>query len=118
MHFEDLCGGGDLLVNWEASPGILKPSDYVERWRIMLWEKAFLSFLHPNIKPPFLKSTRLDNVPSADLAIKRLLYRFVFCFIIFFEILFILNTLHFSYVLYHMCNCFTFIFFYFSVVGM
>ena len=83
MHFEDLCGGGDLLVNWEASPGILKPSDYVERWRIMLWEKAFLSFLHPNIKPPFLKSTRLDNVPSADLAIKRLLYRFVFCFIIF-----------------------------------
>ena len=40
MHFEDLGGGGgDLLVNWEASPGILKPSDYVERWRIMLWEK-------------------------------------------------------------------------------
>lgn len=85
MHFEDLCGGGNLLVNWEASPGILKPSDYVERWRIMLWEKAFLSFLHPNIKPPFLKSTKLDNVPSADLAIKRLLYRLVFCFIIFLE---------------------------------
>lgn len=85
MHFEDLCGGGNLLVNWEASPGILKPSDYVERWRIILWEKAFFSFLHPNIKPPFLKSTRLDNVPSADLAIKRLLYRFVFCFIIFLE---------------------------------
>ena len=36
MHFEDLCEGGDLLVNRVASPGKLKPLDYVERWRIML----------------------------------------------------------------------------------
>jgi hypothetical protein len=61
----------------------------------MMWEKTFLSFLHPKIKSPFFKSTRLDNVPSVD-------HRDYFtglCFVLsFFE-----NSIHSQYSTFFLC---------------
>lgn len=76
-HFEEICAGGGISVDWEASPGILKPAEYLERWRMILWDKAFLSFLHPSLKPPFLKSTRFEDAALTDIAVKRVLYRYI-----------------------------------------
>jgi hypothetical protein len=75
VEFEKLSKSGTITVDWNASPGIMHPSDYVEKWRLILWEKAFLVFVHPNVRPPFLKGTNLDGLPQADLVIQRLLYR-------------------------------------------
>ena len=65
-------------INWNASGGIKKPSDYVESWRILLWDKAFQLFLNPLAKPAFLKSYMFEKHPGAPLAVKRVSYRYVF----------------------------------------
>ena len=65
-------------INWNASGGIKKPSDYVESWRILLKDKAFQSFLNLSAKPAFLKSSVFEKHPGALLAVKRISYRYVF----------------------------------------
>ena len=65
-------------INWNASGGIKKPSDYVESWRILLWDKAFQPFLNPSAKPAFLKSFVFEKHPGAPLAVKRVSYQYVF----------------------------------------
>jgi len=75
VEFEKLCNSGALSVDWNSTPGIMHPSDYVEKWRMILWEKAYPIFLHPSVKPAFVKGTNLDNLPKAKLVIQRLLYR-------------------------------------------
>ena len=54
----------------------MKPSEYVESWRILLWDKAFQPFLHPAANPPFLKGSTFEDHPGAPLAEKRVLYRY------------------------------------------
>lgn len=76
-EFDKLCDSGALTVNWNASPEIMRPSDYVEKWRMILWEKAFMAFLHQSVKPAFLKGSNFDGLEKSELLIQRLLYRFV-----------------------------------------
>ena len=76
LEFEKLCNSGEISVDWNATPGIMRPSEYVEKWRMILWEKAFMVLIHPSVKPPFLKGTNLDGLPKADLLTQRLLYGF------------------------------------------
>ena len=64
-------------MNWNASGGIKKPSDYVESWRILLWDKAFQPFLNPAAKPAFLKSSTFEKHPGALLVVNRVFYRYV-----------------------------------------
>ena len=63
-------------IDWNASGGIMKPSDYVESWRILLWDKAFQPFLNSAAKPLFLKGSTFEDHPGAPLAEKRVLYRY------------------------------------------
>jgi hypothetical protein len=50
--------------------------DYVEKWRMILWEKAFMEVVHPSVKPPFVKGSSFDNLEKADHITQWLLYRF------------------------------------------
>jgi len=74
-EFEKLQVSGAVTVDWNATPGIMRPSDYVEKWRMILWEKAFMVFVHPTVKPPFLKGSTFDGLQQADHITQRLLYR-------------------------------------------
>lgn len=61
------------IGNFEFSTSVLSLSDYIEKWRILLWGKAFLPILKGN--PPFTKSIQLRKIPQGDPIIKRVLYR-------------------------------------------
>ena len=60
--------------NIEFSTSTLSLPDYIEKWRILLWGKAFFPILKGN--PLFTKSTQLRNISQGDSTIKRVLYRF------------------------------------------
>jgi hypothetical protein len=62
------------IGNIESTTSALSLPDYIEKWRILLWGKAFLTIMKGN--PPFTKSTQLTKIPEADSIIKRVLYRF------------------------------------------
>jgi hypothetical protein len=32
-------------IDWDASETIMRPLEYVEHWRIVLWDKAFKPYL-------------------------------------------------------------------------
>lgn len=61
-------------IHWEAAPDILKTGDYVERWRIALWEKAFIPFFKGGTS--FTKKSQLEDMPTGIQAIKRVLFRY------------------------------------------
>jgi hypothetical protein len=58
-------------VNWRND--ILKASDYVEKWRVMLWDKAFFTLIR--VVPSFSKGTKLLDFPFGEITMKRVLYR-------------------------------------------
>lgn len=62
------------IGNIESTTSVLSLSDYIEKWRILLWGKAFLTIMKGN--PPFTKSIQLTKVPEAESIIKRVLYMF------------------------------------------
>ena len=66
------------MVDWDSPIGILGPKEFVDRWRILLWEKAFLPFLSPAKGAKFVKGTDLRAFDGGEQAIKRVLYM---CFI-------------------------------------
>ena len=61
------------IGNIEFNTSVLSLPDYIEKWRILLWGKAFLTIMKGN--PPFTKSTQLTKIREADSIIKRVLYR-------------------------------------------
>ena len=63
----------DEMGNIEFNTGALSLPDYIEKWRILLWEKTFMTIMKGN--PPFIKFTQLTKVPGVDSIIKRILYR-------------------------------------------
>jgi hypothetical protein len=60
---------GNIAFNVDTLP----LPDYIEKWRVLLWEKAFLTIMRGN--PSFIKSTQLTKMPKGDSVIKRVLYR-------------------------------------------
>lgn len=74
--FEDICKAENLVIKWKATPGILRPDAYVESWRILLWDKAFPTFLGRRAEKPFDKKSDFTNFPGAADAVKRVTYRY------------------------------------------
>ena len=66
------------MVDWDSLVGILEPKEFVDRWRILLWEKPFLPFFSPAKGAKFVKGMDLRAFDSGEQAIKCVLYR---CFI-------------------------------------
>lgn len=54
-------------------PDVLKPSQYVEKWRVLLWDKAYIPLIRAG--PPFTKGSKLRTFKFGSIAINRVLYR-------------------------------------------
>ena len=62
-------------IDWDASETILRPREYVDHWRIVLWDKAFNPYLGNKPDIPFAKGDNLLEFEEGALAIKRVAYR-------------------------------------------
>jgi hypothetical protein len=62
-------------IDWDASETILRPREYVDHWRILLWDRAFKPYLGDKPDIPFSKGDNLLEFEEGALAIKRIAYR-------------------------------------------
>lgn len=62
-------------IDWDASETILRPREYVDHWRIVLWDKAFNPYLGDKPDIPFAKGDNLLEFEEGALAIKRVAYQ-------------------------------------------
>ena len=61
------------IENIEFNTSTLSLPDYIEKWRILLWDRIFLTIMKGN--PPFTKKFQLIKIPESDSIIKRVFYR-------------------------------------------
>lgn len=71
-----MCKAEELDINWNASPDVQRPGDYVESWRILLWDRAFPAFLGSKAKKTFDKKTIFTKFPGTEDVVKRVIYRY------------------------------------------
>jgi len=57
------------IPNLEA---VLMPEDYVEKWRLLLWDKAFDAYLGPKASPRFIKGSHIDKIVGGGLTKKKI----------------------------------------------
>lgn len=69
----DILQAHPMPIVWDDK--ILRPSDYIEFWRLSLWQQAYLAFLSPNCNPKFTRATDLQKFDNGKLAINLLVYR-------------------------------------------
>jgi hypothetical protein len=69
--FENECSGD---IDW-ISAEILQPSNYVEHWRLILWDKAFRVYFDGKGDLKFVKGLDLTKFNEGPVAIKRVAYR-------------------------------------------
>ena len=62
-------------IDWDASETILRPREYVDHWRIVLWDKAFNPYLGDKPDIPFAKGDNLLEFEEGAPNIKRVAYR-------------------------------------------
>ena len=62
-------------IDWDASETILRPREYVDHWRIILWDKAFKPYLGDKPNIGFAKGDNLLEFEEGSLAVKRVAYR-------------------------------------------
>ena len=65
----------DSLSGDIASDTILRPCEYVDNWRIFLWDRAFKPYLGDNPDINFAKGDNLLEFEEGALAIKYVTYR-------------------------------------------
>jgi hypothetical protein len=75
--FRQHCVSERMEVDWSV-PGVRQPDDYVDCWRILLWDKAFVQFFGQNNKKLYSKKSVFKDYPGAESALKRVLYRCVY----------------------------------------
>jgi hypothetical protein len=69
--FENECS---VDIDW-ISADILQPSNYVEHWRLILWDKAFRVYFDDKGELKFVKGLDLMEFVEGPIAIKRVAYR-------------------------------------------
>ena len=62
--------------NWDASEGVLRRKDHIEKWRILLWNWAFLPLFAVKASLKFTKGTELRKMDGGTKIINRCLYRY------------------------------------------
>ena len=67
--FENKCS---VDIDW-ISTEILQPSNYVEHWRLILWDKAFRVYFDDKVDLKFIKG--LTDFKEGPITIKRVAYR-------------------------------------------
>ena len=63
-------------INWDASRGILRPKDYIDKWRILLWDMAFLPIFVAKGNLKFTKGTELNKMDDGKKIINRAMFRY------------------------------------------
>lgn len=76
-EFDSLIKNSELVLS-NVDTDLLTLKDYLEKWRIQIWEHGFFNFFKGKI--PFIKSSVFAEHPGTSQAVQRLLYRFVFYF--------------------------------------
>jgi hypothetical protein len=69
--FENECSGD---IDW-ISLEILQLSNYVEHWRLILWDKAFRVYFDDKGELKFVKGLDINEFDEGPIAIKRVAYR-------------------------------------------
>ena len=60
--------------DWNAFGGVLRPGEFVDWWRIVFWNKAFIPFFEAkDLK--FIKGSHLLEFVDGRMAIKQVVYR-------------------------------------------
>ena len=73
--FENQC---PFDIDWDATPGILKPTEYVEHWRVIVWDKAFRVYFDEKAELKFTKGVNILEFEEGPIAVKRVAYRYAF----------------------------------------
>ena len=82
-EFASVEGSYPRSIDWNASGGVLKLGEFVDRWRIVLWDQAFLPFFTSKTSKDskdskdskFVKGSTLLKFPRGPMAIKCVVYR-------------------------------------------
>ena len=74
---EDIFKAENLDIDWRAFPDVQQPGDYVESSRIMLWDKAFPTFIGKKAEKPFDKKSNFAKFPGTAEVVKRVIFRYV-----------------------------------------
>ena len=70
--FENECS---VEIDWSSAEDIYQPANYVEHWRLNLWDKAFLVYFDDKGDLKFIKGLDLMDFKEGPIAIKRVAYR-------------------------------------------
>ena len=62
-------------IDWGSTKDILQPANYVEHWRLILWDKAFLVYFDDKGDLKFVKGLNLLEFEEGPIAIKRVAYQ-------------------------------------------
>ena len=76
-------------IDWRSVENILQPANYVEHWRILLWDKAFRVYFDGKGELKFVKGIDFMEFEKGPIAIKRVAYWYSFDFS------FLLHCFHF-----------------------
>ena len=76
-EFDSLIKNSELVLTNDNTE-LLSMKDYIEKWRIQIWDHGFFNFFRG--KSPFIKNSLFAEHPGTQLAVQRLIYRFVFYF--------------------------------------
>jgi hypothetical protein len=71
----NICKDENIVVDWTIQ-GVRKPSDYVESWRILLWDKAFIPFFGNKDQKLYTKKSIFKEFPGTESAVRRIVYRY------------------------------------------
>jgi hypothetical protein len=58
-----------------SAPVTLQPSNYVEHWRLILWDKAFRVYFDDKGELKFVKGLDINEFDEGPIAIKHVAYR-------------------------------------------
>jgi hypothetical protein len=70
--FENEC---TVDIDWASSEDLMQPANYVEHWRLILWDKAFRVYFDDKGELKLLKGINLMEFGEGPIAIKRVAYR-------------------------------------------
>ena len=62
-------------IDWGSIEDVLQPANYVEHWRLDLWDKAFRVYFDDKGQFKFVKGIDLLEFQEGPIAIKRVAYR-------------------------------------------
>ena len=70
--FENECS---VDIDWASADHVLQPAQFVEHWRLVLWDKAFRVYFDEKGEFKFTKGLDLFEFEEGPIAIKRVAYR-------------------------------------------